>query len=91
MTTIIVRHKVADFQIWKAGFEAHAPARKEAGITDGGVYKEGGDKDVMVVVLMEANDVGAVKAMFQSEQLAAAMKEAGVISAPEIWTGSPLL
>ncbi len=90
MATIIIRHKVADYPVWKTAFDEHEPARAGAGVTSASVFKEDGYKDVMVVAIMEANDVGAVKAMFQSEDLAAVMKEAGVISAPEVWVGEPL-
>ena len=34
MPHLLVRHKVSDFSKWKSSYDAHSPARKEAGLQE---------------------------------------------------------
>jgi quinol monooxygenase YgiN len=76
-------HKVKDFAAWKTGFDAHDQARKDAGIVGWAVSQDPKDPN-QVVVWLEAEDQTKLDAFFQSKELKAAMKEAGVIGAPKV-------
>lgn len=78
----IIEHKVKDFDAWKTGFDADEPARKEAGITGYAVSQDPKDPK-HVTVWLEADTKEALSAMLASKELAAKMKEAGVIGKPK--------
>src|SRR5688500_16359693 len=40
MTYLLIRHRVADFATWKPVYDAHAPARAAAGLTDVDLLRE---------------------------------------------------
>jgi hypothetical protein len=84
----IVTHKVKDFDSWKAAYDKHADARKNAGITGGAVNRNAADANE-VIVYMQADSHDALKAFIASDDLKAAMQEAGVEGAPDItfWNG----
>ena len=74
------RHKVADFEDWRAKFDEFEPTRKETGAT---VLREANDpNDVTVINTFESME--AAQAFFVREDLKAAMGEAGVQGPPEI-------
>ena len=63
MPYVLVRHKVADFSKWKPVYDAHLPARKEAGI-----IKE-------VHLLRNADDPNELVIMFEEK----ACKRPGIL------------
>ena len=84
MTTIAVRHSVADFDTWKAGFDEHEKVRRSHGSTGHQVLRDGN----AILALVEFPDVASAQAFQSDPSLAAAMQHAGVVSAPDIsvWT-----
>jgi quinol monooxygenase YgiN len=83
MGMIVIHHRVRDFAAWKLGFDAHAAARKAAGLNKAHVLRAVGDPDTVTVLLDFAN-VDKAKAFGASADLKAAMKAAGVVGKPEI-------
>lgn len=80
MTTLAVRHSVADYDAWKAAFDEHAGVRRSHGATGHRVLRDGND----LLVLLEFPDAPAAES-FQSDQtLRTAFQNAGVQGAPEI-------
>ena len=80
MTTLAVRHSVADYNAWKAAFDEHAGVRRSHGATGHRVLRDGND----LLVLLEFPDASAAEA-FQSDQtLRTAFQNAGVQGAPDI-------
>jgi hypothetical protein len=80
---VIVSHTVADFDIWKAAFDAEEGNRRSATIVGHHINRSEDDPNALDVYLA-ATDVDSVKAFASSEELKAAMAGAGVTSAPEM-------
>lgn len=57
---VLIRHKVRDFNAWKKGFDAHAPKRAEAGLSDKQVLRNADDGNE-VVLLFDAKDLALAK------------------------------
>jgi hypothetical protein len=84
MSTIIVRHRVADFDAWRAAYEDHGSTRKQYGITDRSLHRDDDDPN-MVTAVLAAGDLDRARDFVASADLKEAMERAGVISQPEIW------
>lgn len=54
---MLIRHKVRDFETWKAGYDAHQPKRDKAGLTEKYLLRNSDDPNE-VVILHEAQDLG---------------------------------
>jgi response regulator RpfG family c-di-GMP phosphodiesterase len=80
VTTIAVRHSVADFDTWKAGFDDHEKVRRSHGSTGHQVLRD----DNHVLALIEFPDVASAEAFQDDPSLAQAMHDAGVVSTPDI-------
>ncbi len=89
MATVFLRHKVADYSAWKPLYDADLPRRNAAGIKEVGIYRESSDEN-MVLLIFEVENSEVIKEMLQSEDLAEVMKEAGVLTKPEVWIGNPV-
>jgi len=83
MAKIIVNHRVADFNKWKEGYSSDAARRSEMGVTEIAVGRKSDDPS-MVYLIMDIKEPKHALAMFNDPQLQQAMKDAGVISAPEV-------
>lgn len=81
---LLIRHKVRDFNTWKAGFDAHAPKRTEAGLTEKYLLRSAGDPNE-VVALFEATDLNRARAFSESADLRQKMEQAGVVDKPDIY------
>ena len=84
MTTLFVRHSVADYPAWRKVYDSVAPLQKAAGVTAEAVYRSADDPN-NVTVTHEFTSLQAAKAFAGSEDLKAAMQRAGVLGAPTIW------
>ena len=84
MPFMLLRHKVRDFKTWKAGYDAHQPARTEAGLAEKHLLRNSDDPNE-VVILFEAQDLDRAKAFTQSADLREKMEEFGVIDKPDIY------
>jgi hypothetical protein len=80
---LMIRHRVRDFDAWKAGYDAHLPHRIEAGLEEKHLLR-GADDPHQVVVLFETLDLARARSFATSPDLAEAMRAAGVIDQPEI-------
>jgi hypothetical protein len=79
----VVIHEVKDFDVWRVAFEARIDARRQAGIVAEAVMR-GTDNDKLVVVYLPATDAERLKALFESRELAEAMKASGVQGKPTL-------
>ncbi len=89
MATVFLKHEVADYSAWKPLYDADKPRHDAAGLKEIGVYREVSNKN-MVLVIFEVENLETIKEMLQSEDLAKVMKEAGVLTKPEVWVGNPI-
>jgi hypothetical protein len=84
MAFMLIRHKVKDFQAWKAGYDTHLTMRTAAGLTEKYLLRGADDRNE-VVVLFEAQSLDGAKAFAASADLRAKMQEVGVIDKPDIY------
>lgn len=84
MSTVFVRHQVADFDAWKPGFDDHGSVRREYGLTDAGVYRSADDPN-SVTIMLTTDDVARAQTFLTSDDLREAMVRVGVVGAPDVW------
>ena len=80
--TVIVSLKVAEFSKWKAGFDAHAEERAEAGLN--AVAHQNIDDPNNAIVIGKAPSKEAFLAFFTTPETQEMQKKAGVLGPPEI-------
>ncbi len=83
MGTLIVLHRVRDYRKWRRAYDAHAPARRKAGLRSAEVYR-GADNQHKVAIVFKVENVDKAKAFAGSDDLRNAMKAAGVIGKPTL-------
>lgn len=79
---IVIKHKVADYEKWRMGYDAHDSVRKAYGITHF-VVGRGIDNPNMIVIIDKFSDVQKAKDFSMLPNLKDAMKKAGVTGKPE--------
>lgn len=84
MSTVFVRHQVADFDAWKPGFDDHGNDRREYGLTDAGIYRSADDPNT-VTILLTTDDVPRAQEFLASDTLREAMVRVGVVGTPDVW------
>jgi len=83
MIYLNVRHTVADYAKWRAGFDAHEAARRAAGATGVQQVYRDLENPGAITIVMEWNNAEKARQFAQDPALAEVMKNAGVTSAPE--------
>lgn len=78
-----VRHRVADFDAWKRGFDARAGARAKGGVVGHAIARVK-DDPADVIVLLQADDMDALRRFTTSDELRRAMTSLGVRGEPRI-------
>ena len=84
MTTMFVRHTVANYQAWRKVYDGFAPVQKAKGVTAQAVY-QAADNPNDITVTHDFATVETAHAFANSEELKSAMQNAGVAGAPTIW------
>ncbi|MFV5691971.1 hypothetical protein ACM55K_08105 [Flavobacterium sp. LT1R49] len=79
---IVIKHKVADYEKWRKGYDAHDSMRMAYGITHH-IVGRGIDDANMIVVINKFNDVQKAKDFSVLPNLKDVMKKAGVTGKPE--------
>jgi len=87
MASLYIRHRVADYESWKRGYDDAEWLRKKHGILLAAVSRDPADRNV-VMAYHRFKDMSGAKAF--SEEVPALMKEIGVVGAPEIWFGEDM-
>jgi len=83
MNYVLVHHRVQNFDQWKALYDAHLPARQQAGVKEVRLLR-GADDPNDVTLLFEASDLPKAQAFVASEDLRDVMTKAGVVGTPEL-------
>jgi hypothetical protein len=86
MSRVFAMHKVKNFDAWKPTYDADVARRKEAGLTDVALFRQADDPN-NVLMVWDSSDPSRLKAMAASPELAAKMREAGVVSGLRAWIG----
>jgi hypothetical protein len=81
---MLVRSKVRDFKTWKPAYDAHQPARNDAGLTEKYLLRNAEDGNE-IVILFEAQDLNRARTFAASADLRDRMQESGVIDKPDIY------
>jgi quinol monooxygenase YgiN len=82
--SLVVRHRVANFEAWKKVFDEMTATRKEHGWTSHIVYRDAADPN-MVTIVNRMKDVDGAKRYGGSPALREAMHKAGVQGTPEVF------
>jgi hypothetical protein len=80
---MLVRHKVSDFAKWKPVYDAHLPARQEAGLKEEHLFRNADDPNE--VLLFSVEDFDKAKAFSASDDLRQAMERSGVSDKPDVY------
>ena len=83
MTVLAVRHTVADYATWKAGYDNHGATRKAHGAIRDQVLQSEDDPNNLLV-LVEFGSIEDAKAFANDQSLKETMSTSGVIGAPDI-------
>ena len=83
MTTVAVRHRVANYDTWKVGYDDHGAVRKEFGCTGDMLLRDASDPQEILVLTFWPTPADA-RAFTTDPRLPEVMQQAGVISAPRI-------
>lgn len=84
-TTLFIKHAVQDYSGWKRVYDSLGTLRKEKyGVLGASVHRDSNDPNSIVITHRFSN-VSAAMAFVSSDDLRAAMGDAGVISQPELW------
>jgi hypothetical protein len=84
MIHVLIRHKVTDFDRWKAVYDGRAGARKAAGLDEEHLLRSIADPNE-VVLLFTAEDLTRARAFVGSPDSDGAMRVAGVVEGPDIY------
>jgi quinol monooxygenase YgiN len=77
MATFLVRHRVADYDAWRAVYDDAGAMQREAGVTDAAVYRDADDPNV-VLILHRFGSREQAEAFMANDDAKAAMAAAGV-------------
>jgi hypothetical protein len=82
MATLIIRHKVEDYNRWKRGYDEADWLRKQHGITYASLHREESDPNDVIAVHEFKNMKGAKDF---AKAVPSLMEKIGVIGKPEVW------
>ena len=80
MIYLNVRHTVADYAKWRAGFDANEPARRAAGATGVQQVYQDMENPGTITVMLEWDNAEKARQFAQDPALAEVMKNAGITS-----------
>jgi hypothetical protein len=83
LPAIVVTHRVEDFDAWLAGYDAADEVRRSGGIV-GHATNRSIDDPSIAIVYHQAESFDDLRSFLDSEDLQLAMKQAGVVSEPEV-------
>ena len=84
MPTLIVQHKVRDFDAWRPAYDDHGPVRSRYGVEEASLHRNADDPND-VVIIFRVGDLDRAREFAGSQDLREAMEQAGVVSAPTVW------
>jgi quinol monooxygenase YgiN len=87
MTTMFVRHSVADYSAWKQVYDTEGRQAQQAnGVLEESVYRDADDPN-FVIVTHKFEDIDAARRFANLDGLKEAMQHAGVKGSPTFWFG----
>jgi hypothetical protein len=84
MPAFLIRHKIADFAVWKPIFDEQSGFRAANGSLGGRIFRNHADpEEVLILLEWDAQERAELFAL--SADLNEALVRAGVIDHPDIW------
>lgn len=84
MVTLLVRHQVKDFKAWHEAFLGFADLNARYGASNPQAFHSVEDPND-VTVKQDLESVEAAQKLLASEEIKAAMSQAGVVGPPTVW------
>lgn len=84
MPSLLIRHHVASYPVWKAAFDEFELTRRANGSQGGWIFRDVADPRHLLV-LLEWDDLERARLFIDSDDLREAMAQAGVTDDPDIW------
>lgn len=84
MAHMLIKHHVHDYARWRAVFDDKVDLRIENGETYAHVFRNADDPD-NIVIMFRWDSLENARRYAQDPRLKAAMQEAGVVGAPEVF------
>ena len=81
---MFIRHDVADYAVWRKGYDAYAPTQKKMGVRYEAVY-QAVENPNDVTVIHDFRSMEKAKAFAASSDLKETMGKLGVKGPPTIW------
>ena len=88
-STLVIRHQIGDYDVWRSAFDRDASDRQEHGCTQEAVFRAV-DDPTTILVLMEYPSREAALGFLGNPVLKAAMQTSGVIGEPIAGLGEAL-
>ena len=82
MATAIIQHRIEDFAAWKPVYDAHE-GRKQYSFEERVLQTI--DDPNNVIVILDSDSADRLRDFLQSDDLKAAMRDAGVVGEPTVW------
>lgn len=83
LPAFILHHRVADFDVWLEGYDKAGELQRDGGII-GQAANRSIDEPDLVTVYHQAESFDTLRTFLANPDLAAAMKDLGVVSEPEV-------
>lgn len=84
MAVLMIRHRVQDYESWRAAFEEDACARYAHGSRRERVFRADADADE-VLIYLEWDNADRAHLFVRSDDLREAMVRSGVADRPDVW------
>ena len=88
MVRVFIRHSVADYDAWRAEYDAFAEERSGMGVRDHAVYRAVDDGNELTV-WHDFDSRAEAESFTGADRLREVMHNAGVLGAPTIWFVNP--
>ena len=88
-STLVIRHQIGDYDVWRSAFDRDASDRREHGCTQEAVFRAV-DDPTTILVAMEYSSRDAALGFLENPVLKAAMQSAGVVGEPIAVLGEAL-
>ncbi len=84
MPELLIRHRVADFALWKRVFDEQRSTRWSNGCRGGQVFRNAEDP-AELVILLDWDDLRRASLYSRSDELLESLRTAGVVDDPDLW------
>jgi quinol monooxygenase YgiN len=83
MASMLIQHKVKDFEAWKKVFDSAADLRSSSGELTAHIFRDASDPN-SITTINQWNTLENAQAFAHSPELKAAMEKAGVMGPPSV-------